>query len=146
MSEIVLTKNYFLYGEDFFLQTHGTAMQTFLCVGLNTNMCTIIIHSHKALCFGNNIDIDGIFLIWNGSNCDLQAFSQYLNNCNDSIEFNIKCDSHKVTSYTWVIYNGRYIYTTLFTKPSGINSPLHYSNYQSVPLKKVLPYSSFLRA
>lgn len=89
-------------------------------------MFPTINHFCNPLCFGK--DTDYTFLIWNGSNCDLPAFSQYSTIV--LIQLNSKLDT-----------GDRYERSTPNTQ---IEIVFYTSSYHSIPFKEVCPIVRFL--
>ena len=92
LSEIVVTHNYFMYLNDFFIQTMGTAMApnyAHLYVGYMEKQS--IFNSLKNVFLPHIIIwkryIDGIFVLWRGDAKQLQAFHAFLNSCSEHLRF-----------------------------------------------------------
>lgn len=153
MAKLVLTKNYFLFNNDYFLQVRGTAMgATFAPDYANLFMGFLERkHIHTNNPFADNIIlykryIDDLFLIWRGTEAELSNFHCYMNNLVDSINFSLEYDSNKIHFLdTWAVRDTNRLYTTLYRKPTDKNSCLHAKSFHPEPSKKGLPYSQFLR-
>lgn len=91
----ILTCNYLMSGNNFYLQCHGTAMgsnmaPTFANIFL-ANIDEDLVHvSHH---FGNVLwwwrYIDNVFLIWTGTEAQLQDFFEFLNGLNNTVKFTL---------------------------------------------------------
>lgn len=153
MAKLILTKNYFLFNNDFYLQVRGTAMgATFAPDYANLFMGFLeqrYIHSNNP--FLDNIllykrYIDDLFILWRGTENELLDFHQYVNSLVDSINFSLEYDKKKIHFLdTWAVREDNQLYTTLYRKPTDKNSYLHSTSFHPKPSKDALPYSQFLR-
>ncbi len=92
MAELVLTKNYFLFEKEFYLQIEGTAMGATIApdyANLGYLEDQYIFNNNT---FINNLVffkryIDDCFIIYKGSACDFEVFALYMNCLRPSIEF-----------------------------------------------------------
>lgn len=153
MAKMVLTKNYFLFERDFFLQIRGTAMgATFAPDYANLFMGFLEQkHVHTNNPFSDSIllfkrFIDDVIMVWRGTESQLLDFHHYMNNLVDTIHFSLEYSKNQIHFLdTWVKRDGNRLYTTLYRKPTDKNSCLHASSFHPEPTKKGLPYGQFLR-
>lgn len=153
LTDIVLSRNYFLFGQDFYLQKMGVAMGAAFAPDFANLFLGMLeeryIYANNI--FSNNIlfykrYIDDCLLVWQGSEQLLNSFLLYMNCLHNTIKFNMECDPHKVSFLdTWVIFENNSIHTSLYVKPTDKNSILHASSFHPSSLKQGLPYSQFLR-
>ncbi|KAL2102084.1 hypothetical protein ACEWY4_003845 [Coilia grayii] len=151
--KLILTCNYFLFQDAWFLQKRGVAMGSpFAPSFANIYMAHFeerYIYTNKR--FTPHIAlwkryIDDVFLLWCGDINTLQDFFNYLNNCTDYLSFSMDFDSTRISFLdVWVIREDNTLYTDLFTKPTARNSLLRADSCHPLPLKNSLPYSQFCR-
>ncbi|CAJ0948100.1 unnamed protein product [Ranitomeya imitator] len=93
--KLVLTNNYFLFGDDFYLQRRGVAMGANMAPAYANIVMGVLEEdfvyvSHH---FGNVSAwwryIDDVFLIWTGSESSLTEFHNFLNIVDDTIKFTL---------------------------------------------------------
>ena len=153
MADIVLSKAYFLFGSDFYLQNMGVAMGAAFAPDFANIFLGLLEESYTYSNnpFANHIlfykrYIDDCLLVWRGSEQLLQFFLLYINCLHETIKFSMECDPFKVSFLdTWVIHESDAIHTSLYVKPTDKNNILHASSFHPTSLKQGLPYSQFLR-
>lgn len=153
MSNLILTKNYFLYENDFFLQIQGVAMgATFAPDFANLFMGFLEdqhIHSNNPFCpnliFYKRF-IDDVCAIFLGSHTELSAFGDYMNSLSPTIKFTMESSVESIHFLdTCISLSDNKLSSSLYVKPTDKNSFLHAKSYHTLSLKKSLPYSQFLR-
>ncbi|XP_073442130.1 uncharacterized protein [Dendrobates tinctorius] len=151
---LVLTKNYFLFGDTFYLQTKGTAMGSNVAPPYaNTFMATFeedIVYpdpSFKTHCKLWKRFIDDIFCIWTGPADTLDTFFNTLNMAWPGLSFTMTRDEHTVSFLdTRIIKNTEgYLSTDLYVKTTDRNSLLHYRSLHPPSTKRSIPVSQFKR-
>ncbi|CAJ0964495.1 unnamed protein product, partial [Ranitomeya imitator] len=149
-----LTKNFFLFEDEFFLQRNGTAMGSNVAPPYaNIFMADFesnFVYTHplfQQYCILWKRFIDDIFLVWCGDIKSLVFFHQYINQCVTKLTFTIHYD-HKSISFldTQVIVNeDGSLSTDLYVKPTDKNSLLLFTSCHSHHIKRALPLSQFQR-
>ncbi len=153
LTTLVLTKNYFLFERDFYLQVQGTAMGT----PIPPNYANLFMgkfeqdHVYNNNPFQSNIKvwmryIDDCFMIWSGSEQELDSFVSFINSKIPSIKFTMEksCDS----IHFWDVKVRKInesLHTTVFRKPTDKNTILSIDSYHPAPLKRSLPISQLHR-
>uniref|UniRef100_A0A674E9P8 Reverse transcriptase domain-containing protein n=1 Tax=Salmo trutta TaxID=8032 RepID=A0A674E9P8_SALTR len=155
LAEIVLTHNYFMFLNDFFIQTKGTAMGSpmapnyaNLYVGYMEKQS--IFNPLKNVFLPNIIIwkryIDDIFVLWRGDAELLQSFYAFLNSCSEHLRFTMQSDTRQISFLDLLILcEDNVLYTDLYRKPTDLNSLLRADSCHPLPLKNSLPYSQFCR-
>lgn len=121
MARMVLTKNYYLFENDFFLQVRGTAMGATFAPDYANLFMGFLEHNHIHADnpFSDNIlmfkrYIDDLFLVWRGTETQLLEFHRYMNSLVDTIKFSLEYDKGQIHFLdTWVKRNKNKLYTTL---------------------------------
>ena len=148
--EMVLTKNNFQFNGDHYLQIGGTAMGTKAAPGL-------------ANCFMGNFEeehaykhrlqpllylrfLDDIFIIWQHTDIELDAYAAYLNNCLPTIKFTMEKSKDSVNFLDTIVrLVDNKIETDLYCKPTDAHNYLLYKSAHPKKCKDSIPYSQFLR-
>ena len=148
--EMVLKKNNFQFNRDHYLQIGGTAMGRKAAPGL-------------ANCFMGNFEeefvykyrtqpvlylrfLDDIFLIWQHTDIELDAYAAYLNNCIPSIKFTMEKSKKSVNFLDTIVkIVDNKIETDLYCKPTDAHNYLLYTSAHPKKCKDSIPYSQFLR-
>ena len=104
MADIVLSKAYFLFGSDFYLQNMGVAMGAAFAPDFANIFLGLLEESYTYSNnpFANHIlfykrYIDDCLLVWRGSEQLLQFFLLYINCLHETIKFSMECDPFKVS-------------------------------------------------
>ncbi|XP_069613227.1 uncharacterized protein [Ranitomeya imitator] len=151
---IILTRNYFLFQDDFYLQIRGTAMGSNVAPPYaNCYMADFEesqIYSHPL--FRDNVIvwrryIDDVFCIWGGSLEALASFFDWLNTAWPGISFTM---SHNTTQINFldtmvILQPDGSITTDLYTKSTDRNSLLHFTSFHPPATKNSVPKSQFHR-
>ena len=148
---LVLTRNYFQFNGENYLQIGGTAMGTRVAPayanhfmqGLDEHLLSEpILQPRIWLRY-----IDDIFFIWEHTEPELIKWHQHLNSIHNTIKFTME-HSRKETSFldTLVkIDKNSNLYTDLYTKDTDSHNYLMYDSAHPPHCKKNLPYGQFLR-
>ena len=155
LTELVLTKNFFLFENCYYLQTSGTAMGSKMApnyanlyVGLLEKNCILNPEYNHFLRYIQlwKRYIDDVFVIWTGPATELIAFHSFLNNCCEHLNFTMTSDSHQMNFLDILILKvDDHLSTELYRKPTDRNSLIHAESYHPMPLKKGLPIGQFKR-
>ena len=149
---LILTLNNFQFNDTNYLQTSGVSMGT-KCAPSYANLFMgyfeeRYIYPHIA---NKNIlylrYIDDIFLIWTGSEHELNDFIEMINNVHPSIKFDTEY-SYKEIHFLDTKVNiseNKEIVTSLYNKPTDRNTFIHHKSYHPPATKKSIPYSQALR-
>ncbi|CAJ0944277.1 unnamed protein product [Ranitomeya imitator] len=151
---IVLTKNFFMFEDQFYLQTKGTAM--------GSNVAPPYANSYMAL-FEEEIVypdplfqaycpfwkryIDDVFCLWTGTPQTLDLFFHTLNTSWPGLTFTMTSSTERVNFLDTLIFKDELgtLRTDLYTKPTDRNSLLHYSSSHPTATKRSIPRSQFKR-
>ncbi|CAJ0968597.1 unnamed protein product [Ranitomeya imitator] len=151
---IILTKNFFLFEDQFFLQTRGTAMGSnaappyancYMADYEESAIYTNCLFKTHALMWKRYID--DIFCIWDGPDETLKTFFLFLKTSWPGLDFTITYNQKEVNFLdTLVCKNDQgELSTDLFTKPTDRNSLLHYHSFHPTRMKNAIPKSQFKR-
>ena len=152
LAEHVLENNVFRFDGDLFLQVFGTAMGTPLAPSaanlfmgwLETQLLAsspVPIQEELWKRF-----IDDIFLLWMGSEEELNEFFSHLNAFHRSIKFTMNSSATSVPflDISISLENG-FLVTDVYTKPTDSHAYLHPRSCHPRHIIKNIPYSMFLR-
>lgn len=149
----VLTKNYFIFQNNFFLQTQGTAMGS----PMAPNYANLFMGKfeqdfiYESNPFNQYLKvwyryIDDIFFVWSGSEDELIVFHDYVNSRLPSIKFTLTYDCRTLPFLDVLVKKlDNTIQTEIYRKETDRNSFLHYQSFHPPSLKRSLPYSQLLR-
>lgn len=151
--KLILTCNYFIFQDKWFLQKRGVAMGSPFAPSFANIYMRLFEEEHI---FENNRFtphiilwkryIDDVLVLWRGSTSDLQDFFTYLNNCTEYLTFSMDFNLNRISFLDiWLIKENNVLYTDLFTKPTARNSLLRADSCHPLPLKNSLPFSQFCR-
>ncbi len=108
-------------------------------------------HTHSYNPFDSNLIfyccyINDIFLIIRHSQSELTAFREYFNSLSDTIKLNMEFSTSAFHFLdTQITLTDGKLSSSLYVKPTDKNSLLHATSFHTLPLKRALPYSQFLR-
>ena len=151
LTRLVLTKNFFEFNDQLYLQTSGTAIGTVMAV------CYAIIFMHvfETGALDSAIlkpfvwfrYIDDIFSIWTHGEKALLEFVDHLNAINPSIKFTVKFSPTHVNflDVDVSVNADGVISTDLFVKPTDTHQFLHSSSCHPGHVRASIPYSQALR-
>ncbi|CAJ0932492.1 unnamed protein product, partial [Ranitomeya imitator] len=152
--KVVLTRNYFLFEDNYYLQAQGTAMGSNMAPPYaNTYMATFeeeVIYPNdlfKAHCITWKRYIDDIFCIWTGTLDSLNEFFETLNHSWSGLSFTITKDTQQISFLdTMVIKDASgTLSTDLYRKPTDRNSLLYYTSLHPASTRNAIPRSQFQR-
>ena len=153
--ECILTSNYFLYGTDFYLQVSGVAMGSRMSPSFSSLYVgwfeeTVIfndaINPHIPYISNWRRYLDDIFFTWSGSETQLKAFHEFMNQMTEHLNFTMSADPNSMSFLDILIKkDGNTVKTDLFRKSTDRNSLLHGDSFHPRFLKKNLPVSQFNR-
>lgn len=151
--EIILTKNYFRFGSDFFLQQQGTSMGSPVAPSLaNIFMSKFELayaiggpHAHHINKWMRYVD--DIFLLWQGTESELDAFIEFLNSRHQLIRFTVT-KSQTTVQYldVEITKENNALDTKLFTKKTDRNNMLERTSYHAPQTFGGIPKGQFIRA
>lgn len=149
----VLTKNYFKFQDQYYLQLRGSAMGS----PMAPNYANLFMGKFEFDFVYNNNPyfkfikhywrfIDDLFIIWSGDVNSLHDFHNYMNAQMRSIKFTLEHNKNSI-SFLDVKVNkvGTCLETELYKKDTDRNTFLQYGSYHSPSLKRNLPYSQLTR-
>ncbi|XP_077137152.1 uncharacterized protein LOC143796543 [Ranitomeya variabilis] len=150
-----LTHNYFIFKETIYLQNQGTAMgaafapsyaNLFLGSWERSIFFTRPIAFIEKILFWTRF-IDDIFLLWQGTEQDLLAFLDILNDNKINVKLTCKYSQTNVEFLDVVVSKGTNdrIETTVHRKEMAVNTLLHASSSHPQPLINGIPTGQFLR-
>lgn len=150
--DFVLSNNYFLFEDRYYLQTAGTAMganvaPSFAIIFMNFLEESSIYPSPLFTAAKLYLRfIDDIFMVWKGSEESLSLFMSYLNSISPTISFTSEYSSASINFLDVKIQLMESKFSTdLFLKPTDRNAYLHYSSNHPRHTLQAIPYSQFLR-
>ncbi|CAJ0965945.1 unnamed protein product [Ranitomeya imitator] len=147
---MVLTRNFFMFEDQFFIQKRGTAMGSNMAPPYANifmdqfEMSFVYTHSSfKSYAAYWRRYIDDVFLIWTGDVDTLLSFHTYLNSSLPGLTFSLSYDytSMNFLDTTVIINASRNIETDLFVKSTDRNSLLKYDSCHPHHIKRALPKS-----
>lgn len=153
MAELVLTKNYFLFEHQYYLQTSGTAMGATMA----PDYANLYLGSLEEQYVYNNNPfadklilfkryIDDCFVIFCGSLPEFELFVLYMNCLRPSIKFTHSASTTSVNFLdTCISLIDGHIVSSLYRKDTEKNNLLHATSAHPTSLKRGLPYSQFIR-
>ena len=87
--------------------------------------------------------LDDIFFTWSGSETQLTAFHEFMNQMTEHLNFTMSVDSQKMSFLDILIKrDGNTVKTDLFRRSTDRNSLLHGDSFHPRFLKKNLPYQN----
>ena len=91
--------------------------------------------------------IDDIFLLWNGTQAELEVILEQLNQIHPTIKFDAKFSKTSIEFLDTRLYKSTMgkLQTTLYTKPTDRQSYLHNKSYHPNSCKRSIAYSQALR-
>ncbi|KAM9305342.1 LOW QUALITY PROTEIN: uncharacterized protein PAF06_013880 [Gastrophryne carolinensis] len=150
---IILTKNYFRYDNEYYLQLQGTAMgsnvaPTYANLFLDRFEC---LHVYTDNSFITQVlywarYIDDIFFLWQAHVDDLLQFTARLNSAKPTISFTLEhSDSQVHFLDVQISIKDHMIHTDLYKKEMDRNTFLRFDSFHPTNMKTSLPYSQFIR-
>ncbi|CAJ0940184.1 unnamed protein product [Ranitomeya imitator] len=150
--EFILGRNFFLFGDDYFLQRRGTAMGSNVApTYANIYMAVLedeYVYSSRFWCHvrGWRRYIDDIFLVWNGDRDELESFLIHLNSVHPGLGFTMECSRDRIQFLDTCVYKtGGCLQTDLYVKETDRNNLLYFSSEHPRRMIESLPWSQLLR-
>ncbi|XP_069467883.1 uncharacterized protein [Ambystoma mexicanum] len=153
--EIALTKNYFRFKEDFFLQVKGTAMGA----SFAPNYATLFMWAFEKVSIFDESNpylqsiifyrryIDDIIIIWDRTSGNHETFLTWMNSLNDHLRFTMTSDNMSIPFLDLLLKaKDGAIAVDLYRKPTDRNTILHFESFHPQSLRVSIPYGQFLRA
>ncbi|CAJ0916819.1 unnamed protein product [Ranitomeya imitator] len=149
---IILTKKNFLFEDQFFLQTRGTAMGSNAAPPYAN--CYMADYEKTAI-YTNDLFqtharvwkryIDDIFCIWDGPEETLKTFFLFLKLSWPGLDFTMSYNLKEINFLDTLVCKNEEgkLSTDLFTKPTDWNSLLHYHSFHPTRMKNSIPKSQF---
>ena len=147
----VLTKNYFQFNGQLYIQKQGTAMGTKMA----PNYAIIFMHYLETNILNQATSkptvwlrfIDDIFMIWSHGIQKLKLFMELLNNHHPTIKFSYEYNQHEIPFLDTVIYRTRdnQLFTKVYHKPTDQKQYLHFHSAHPRKQKESVPYGLFIR-
>ncbi|CAJ0921678.1 unnamed protein product [Ranitomeya imitator] len=147
---IILTKNYFLFEDQFYVQKKGTAMGSNVAPPF-ANIFMDFYETSYVYChplFSSNVIfwrrfIDDVFFIWTGDAEALRGFHADLNSSTPNITFSLQYSDQSINFLDTlvIIRSGGIVETDLNVKSTDRNSLLSYTGNHPRHVKKALPKS-----
>lgn len=151
-----LSHNYFTFNGDFYLQLRGTSMGSkyapqFACLFMGWWESQFIYNSDNNS-FKNNLRyygryIDDILILFKGTKSSLLAFYDYINNTHPCVKLTLEHSKTEIHFLDLTLYRDHVgsINTTLYRKPTDVNSILHFKSFHPDFMKRNIPKGQFLR-
>ena len=147
---VILKRNNFVFGDQHYLQIHGTAMGTRMAPSYaNLFMAQLENEllantSTKPLVWWRYID--DIFTIWSHRETTLKQFVEYLNHAHSTIKFTTEWSNESVPFLdTHVSLTEGHLSTDLFVKPTDTHQFLRVDSCHPRYCKAAIPFSQALR-
>lgn len=154
LANIVLNNNAFRFQSDFYLQKKGTAMGSkmapnYACLYMGLFEHQYVLNStnpfYSKIIFYKRF-VDDIFTIMECTVDELKCFHEYLNSCNEHLQFTLEHHAQRISFLDVLVYrDGLSLKTDLFRKATDRNTILHGDSFHPKQLIKSLPISQFHR-
>jgi hypothetical protein len=151
LSEFILQHNFFVFDNQFYLQTKGTAIGTTMAVVY----AVIFMHIFETGALSQSRlrpalwlrFIDDIFMVWPHSEASLADFVHYLNSINSSIQFTYSCSKSSIDFLDIVVSKDSCgtVSTDLYIKNTDTHQFLHNLSCHPGHVKRSLAFSQTLR-
>ncbi len=154
LAELVLTRNFFMFENDFFLQVRGAAMGSRMApnyVGLFMGL----FEQDQVFALTNPFlphirlwrrYVDDIFLLWTGNQQELNEFFQWINTCNRSLKFTMSSNIKEINYLDILIKREeKGFQTSVYKNPTDRNALLRADSFHPPALKRSLPISQYNR-
>ncbi|KAK7091582.1 hypothetical protein V1264_009246 [Littorina saxatilis] len=152
VADHVLTNNVFTFEEEVYQQIHGTAMGTPMAPSVaNLFMAALERKLFQQSPVPVNSElwrryIDDIFMLWTGTDDDLDTFLKHINSLHPTIKFTHHSSLERVSFLDIsVSLKDGYLQTDLYSKPTDNHAYLCQNSCHPAHVKRNLPYSQFLR-
>jgi peptide-methionine (R)-S-oxide reductase len=152
VTNFVLSNNLFEFDGNFYQQKFGTAMGTPMAP---TVACLFMGWLEKQMLESSPVPvrtellkrfIDDIFLLWTGTDEELNLFFEHINSVHSSIKFTQKQSTEEIPflDINISLKNG-FLQTDLFTKETDSHNYLHSTSCHPGHVCRNIPYSQFIR-
>ena len=149
---LILTLNNFIFNGINYLQKIGVAMGT-KCAPTYANIFMGDFEEKYIYPFLGQCStlylrfIDDIFMIWNGSQDELNTFIETLNQQHNTIKFDIKTSTKEIDFLDTKVFidENNLLKTKLYTKDTDTHNYLHRKSAHPENLKRAIPYGQALR-
>ncbi|CAJ0931144.1 unnamed protein product [Ranitomeya imitator] len=148
----ILRRNYFLFGDDYYLQLRGTAMGSNVApTYANIYMAVLEDQYVYVSQFWPQVRawwryIDDVFAVWEGPLSELLEFHHELNNIFPELSFTITYSQEQVQFLDTMVYKiGTSLRTDLYVKSTDRNSVLQFNSHHPRTMIESLPWSQMLR-
>jgi hypothetical protein len=147
----ILTKNSFQFNEDYYIQTHGTAMGAKFAVKYANIYVYTIVSRMLSTWMGSTPShlvryIDDIFFIWNTSENELLEFHAHMNKEHPTIKFDLEYSTEKIPFLDTMVYKeDNKLKLDLYRKPTDKQQYLHKQSSHPKNTKHSIIYSQALR-
>ncbi|KAJ8037537.1 hypothetical protein HOLleu_18374 [Holothuria leucospilota] len=150
LAELVLKNNNFEFNGNHYLQTLGTAIGTKMAPAYaNLFMDRLertLISEARVKPFLWLRYIDDIFMVWTGSEGELNEFLSFINEKHGTIKFTWSWSKERVNFLDVQVFNnGGKIETDLYVKPTDKHQYLFYTSCHPRRCKQSIPYAQALR-
>ncbi|CAJ0968865.1 unnamed protein product [Ranitomeya imitator] len=151
---LILHENYFLFGDQFYLQTQGTAMGANVAPAYaniymdsfeyNYVYENILFKTHNLCWF---CYIDDMFCIWMGPYDTLVTFTEHLNSIRPELQFTLNYSLTHISFLDTLVTRepSGQLSTDIISKPTDSNSLLTFHSCHPSSIKHSLPSSQFKR-
>ncbi|KAJ1082464.1 hypothetical protein NDU88_002631 [Pleurodeles waltl] len=153
-AHLALTRNYFEFENQFFLQTQGTSMgSTFApslaCLYVDNFEKKVVLHEDNPYLEHIRLwkrYIDDILPIWAGSRDEAHSFITWLNMENPFLTFTMTIGNDQLPFLDLLIHESDGVLATeVYQKPTDRNNLLQFKSFHPRSLRENLPVGQFLR-
>ena len=148
----VLTSNYIHFENQIYHQVVGTAMGTPMApaaANLFMGMLESKLLSESPVPVHEEFwkrFIDDIFVLWLGTETELQEFERYINSVHPTIKFTVSSSTVEIPFLDVLVrLEDGFLVSDLYTKPTDSHAYLHHRSCHPKHVSKNIPYSQFLR-
>ena len=150
LAELVLRNNNFEFNENHYLQTLGTAIGTKMAPSYANlfmdRMERRLLSQAQVKPYIWLRYIDDVFMVWTGTELELEEFLNYINEAHDTIKFTWDWSRERINYLdVQVINNNGRIETDLYIKPTDKHQYLYHTSCHPRMCKESIPYAQALR-
>ncbi|CAJ0966787.1 unnamed protein product, partial [Ranitomeya imitator] len=151
---VILTSNFFLFQDTFYLQKRGTAMGSHAAPPYAN---AYMVHFEESIIYMNSLFkeniitwkryIDDVFCVWRGSEETLHSFLSLLNTSWPGITFTINYDLWSMNFLDTLVVKDPdgLLSTDLYSKSTDCNSLLHFQSLHPPSTKRSIPKAQYQR-
>ncbi|CAJ0931895.1 unnamed protein product [Ranitomeya imitator] len=150
--EFILRRNFFLFGDEFFLQLRGTAMGSNVAPTYANIYMAVL---EDVFVYSSNLwrhvrawwrYIDDIFVVWEGTSLELETFHGFLNQIYPELQFTLTQSTTQIQFLDTLVYKaGSRLETDIFIKTTDRNGLLAFDSNHPRRMVGSLPWSQLLR-